>query len=82
MRIIKITSSDIPSLGVKSEDGIRQLRGPLLDALDVYDKLVLRDRIIETPEEKEIVDKWWERLCNLDLTALDDIPEKVKKHIK
>ena len=82
MQFSKITPKDIPLLGSKSDDGIRQLREPLMLALDVYDKNVLRGRITETPEERSAIDDWYQRLCDLDRTALEEVPVKVQKYIK
>lgn len=82
MKISKIKSSDVPNLGIRSDDGIRQLRAPLMSALDIYDKNVLRGRITETPEEKVKINEWYQKLCDLDPTALDEIPAKVQKYIK
>ena len=58
----------------------RQLRKPLLNALDVYDKNVSKGRIAESEEEKQVVDGWYKRICDLEDDAFKHIPVCVGKY--
>lgn len=58
----------------------RQLRKPLLNALDIYDKNVSKGRIVETQDEKQAVDGWYRNICDLKDEAFTNIPLAVKKY--
>lgn len=62
-----------------ADDAKRQLRKPLLSALDVYDKNVTKGRIEESIEEKQIVDIWYRDICDLKDNAFKHIPNGVQK---
>lgn len=82
MKIRKITTIDIHKLGEKKEDGIRQIRKPLLkDAYDAYKIAVCYGEIVETPEEHELMLAWAQKLRDKDVFAMNDIPEKVKYYL-
>ena len=62
-----ITGADIDSIVERlpkesADNAKRQLRKPLLNALDIYDKNVSKGRITESAEEKATVDKWYKEL--------------------
>lgn len=58
----------------------RQLRKPLLNALDIYDKNVSKGRVAETDEQKQTVDEWYRDICDLKDKAFMNIPLEVKKY--
>ena len=65
----------------KSADNAkRQLRKPLLSALDIYDKNVSKGRIVESAEQKHSVDTWYKDVCDLKDHAFVDVPEVVSKY--
>ena len=81
MRII--TEKDLElleNLPEERKNVFRQRRNSLLNALDIYDKNVLRGRISETAEEKSSIDTWYNALRDLEEWAFEDysIPEKVR----
>ena len=81
-----LTVTDIDSIRERlpeapAKDVKRQLRKPLLNALDIYDKNVTKGRVTETAEEKVSVDKWYKALLDLEDWAFNDIPEKVKRYL-
>lgn len=81
-----LTVADIDGIGKRlpedhASDVKRQLRKPLLSALDIYDKNVSKGRATETAEEKATVDKWYDGLLDLEEWAFNDIPEKVKRYL-
>lgn len=80
----KMTNENLDLLATVPEartNVFRERRKPLLNALDIYDKNVSKGRISETAEEKEIVDKWYKALLDLEEWAFGEIPEKVKKYL-
>ena len=82
MHIRDINTSDIPKLGERKEQGIRQIRKPLLkEAYDAYKIAVCYGEIIETPQEHEFMLAWSQRLRDKDIFAMDEIPEKVKYYL-
>lgn len=82
MRIRDINTTDIPKLGEKKLDGIRQIRKPILkEAYDAYKIAVCYGEITETPEEHEFMLAWSQRLRDKDIFAIDEIPEKVKYYL-
>lgn len=58
----------------------RQLRKPLLNALDIYDKNVSKGRILETEDEKATVDGWYRNICDLKDEAFINVPSSIKKY--
>ena len=58
----------------------RQLRKPLLSALDIYDKNVSKGRVEETKEQKKAVDEWYKDICDLKDEAFKNIPPAVEKY--
>ena len=80
-----ITLTDIDSIVERlpkeaADDAKRQLRKPLLNALDVYDKNVSKGRVTETVAQKQAVDGWYKDICDLKDTAFKDIPSVVRKY--
>lgn len=63
-----------------ADDAKRQLRKPLLNALDVYDKNVSKGRVVESAEQKEVVDAWYRDICDLNTDAFKTTPDCVKKY--
>lgn len=65
-------------------DGLRQARAELLDALDVYEKNVLRGYEAETAEEQETVRQWRQDLLDKKREAFSpaNIPPNVAKYRK
>ena len=58
----------------------RQLRKPLLSALDIYDKNVSKGRIDETEWEKYEIDAWYRDICDLKDRAFKEIPKTIIKY--
>lgn len=80
-----ITLADIDTIVSRlpkadADDAKRQLRKPLLNALDVYDKNVSKGRIYESPEMKQFIDSWYRNICDLKDEAFINIPMSVKKY--
>ena len=80
-----ITLADIDSIVERlpkeaADNAKRQLRKPLLNALDVYDKNVSKGRVTETAEEKQTVDGWYKAICDLKDDAFKNIPSVVRKY--
>ena len=63
-----------------ANDAKRQLRKPLLESLDVYDKNVSKGRVIETIEQKLVVDGWYKDICDLKTESFKNIPECVSRY--
>lgn len=65
-------------------DGLRQAREELLDALDVYEKNVLRGYEAETAEEQAAVRQWRQDLLDKkrEVFSPANIPPKVAKYRK
>lgn len=81
MKISAITKNDLNKLGTHEKDGIRQLRKPLLQAFDIYKSNVNYGVETETAAEKAAIMEWYNKLLNLDKTALENIPEKIKRYL-
>ena len=64
----------------QADNAKRQLRKPLLNALDVYDKNVTKGRVTETVDQKQAVDAWYKDICDLKDEAFINIPASVKKY--
>ena len=62
------------------KDAKRQLRKPLLEALDIYDKNVSKGRLTETESEKAEVDNWYRDICDLKDESFKNIPNVIKKY--
>ena len=60
---------------------LRRLREPLLVAFDKYKTNVVYGLVIETPEEKELIIKWYKSILDLNEAALNDVPEKIKYYL-
>lgn len=73
----------LENLPEERQNVFRQRRKKLLNALDIYDKNVLRGRLTETAEEKYSIDTWYNALLDLQEWAFNEsaIPEKVKVHL-
>ena len=81
MKISKLNLTDIEKSGQEKENVIRDFREPLLVAYDSYKASVAYKEIEETPEEREIVLKWIKKIRDKDVTALEEIPEKIKYYL-
>lgn len=80
---MSITSKDLSKIGIKNKElAIRQIREPILKkAWDAYKIAVCYGEIIETPEEHKQMCEWAQRLRDKDVSAFDNIPEKVKYYL-
>lgn len=63
-----------------ADNAKRQLRKPLLSALDIYDKNISKGRVEETAEQKKVVDTWYKDICDLKEKAFKYIPAFIKKY--
>ncbi len=63
-----------------ADNAKRQLRKPLLNALDIYDKNVSKGRVTESAEQRQAVDGWYKDICDLKEEAFKNIPSVVKKY--
>lgn len=81
LKIRKITSQDLGNLGDYSNDGIRQLRKPLLEAFDIYKSNVTYGVEVETEEEHLEIMAWYQQLLNLNTQAVDNIPTKIQRYL-
>lgn len=82
-RIISIDDLDDINARLPQEqakDVKRQLRKPLLNALDVYDKNVSKGRIVESEDQKQAVDCWYKDICDLKDEGFKNIPVCVGKY--
>lgn len=79
-----VTQAELPELKGAAVEGlaIRQLRKPLLAAFDIYKSNVYYGVITETENEHAAVLAWYQDLCDLQLAALENVPEKVKRYLK
>ena len=66
----------------KKEDALRTLREPLLAAFDIYKVNVQYGILTETEEEHDSVTAWYKALCDLDETAIREVPAKIKKYVR
>lgn len=66
----------------KKEDALRTLREPLLSAFDIYKQNVNYGILTETEEERETILAWYRDLCDLDETAIREVPAKIKKYVR
>lgn len=60
---------------------LRAKREPLLEALDKYDKNVLRERVLETAQQKEEVDAWYKKILDLNEEAINNPPAYIEIYI-
>lgn len=81
MKISNIDSKDIKHLGSKTDDGIRQLRKPLLEIFDIYKSNISYGVETETAEERAEIIDWYKRLLDKDKSALVIIPDKIKRYL-
>lgn len=84
MRIMTNKDLDLlDNLPEERKNVFRQRRKKLLNALDIYDKNVLRGRLSETAEEKTAIDTWYNALLDLEEWAFNEssIPNGVKAHL-
>lgn len=80
--MLKLTIKDLDKVGQENTDmAIRQLRDPLLIAYDAYKTAVNYGEIIETEEEHNRVLVWAQSLRDMDISALDNVPEKVRYYL-
>lgn len=80
----RIDAHDIPRfVGTALEaDAIRELRAPLLDAFDIYKTNCIYGIVEESAEQRAKVIEWYNRLLNLDASALTEVPVSVQKYVK
>ena len=84
IRLINLTDIDeiVAILPKEAADNVkRQLRKPLLNALDIYDKNVSKGRVTETAEQKKTVDGWYKDICDLKDEAFKTIPDGVGRYL-
>ena len=81
MKISNIESKDIKRLGSKTDDGVRQLRKPLLEIFDIYKANISYGVETETAEERAEIIDWYKRLLDKDKSALVIIPDKIKRYL-
>ncbi len=87
MKILKrksLTLEDargLDGLDAKTE-ALRTLRAPLLDAFDVYKSNIYYGIVTETEAEHAAVLAWYRGLLDLDVDALAEVPDGVKKYIR
>ena len=81
MKISNIESKDIKRLGCKTDDGVRQLRKPLLEVFDIYKSNIAYGVESETEEERAEILSWYQRLLDKDKSALETIPDKIKRYL-
>lgn len=82
-RLVALTDIDgiVECLPKESADNAkRQLRKPLLNALDVYDKNVSKGRVIEDVLQKFEIDMWYQDICDLKDSAFKVIPNPIDKY--
>lgn len=80
-----ITVDDIEKMNSKLPESHalnvkRQLRAPLLEALDIYDKNVSKGRINESETEMLEVNTWYKDICDLKDEAFQNIPTRIRKY--
>ena len=80
-RLIGIDDTEALPTG-KKEDALRTLREPLLAAFDIYKQNVNYGILTETEEEHASVTAWYRDLCDLDETAIREVPAKIKKYVR
>ena len=78
----KITIYDLDNLGPHKENGIRQLRTPLLEAFDIYKSNINYGVEIETDEERKEIIVWYQNLLNLNIEAIINVPSKIQRYVK
>lgn len=77
-----ITLKDLSKIGANYKDvAIRQLRQPLLEAFDVYKSNINYGVETETAKERAEIVAWYNKLLDKDETALENIPEKIKRYL-
>ena len=81
MIIKSISKNDLNKLGVYENEGIRQLRKPLLEAFDVYKSNIAYGVESETSTEHLEIIVWYEKLLNKDKDALENIPAKILRYL-
>jgi hypothetical protein len=78
-----ITTKDLKLIGPKGyDDAIRDLRDPLLKALDTYRINVSDGTEHETVADKEEIQNWKQQLLKLDPKGLFVIPNRVFYYIE
>lgn len=81
MKIRALNSNDLSALSNHIDNGIRQLRKPLLEAFDVYKSNIAYGVETETESERLIIMTWYKKLLDKDKTALVNIPQKIQRYL-
>lgn len=63
------------------ENYFRSLRQPILDAFDIYKNNIFYGIETETDEEKLINLMWYQDLLDLKESALENVPDKIKRYV-
>lgn len=84
IKVEKIATEQIKLLDGTAEkaNAIRQLREPLLDAFDIYKTNVQYGIETESKEQHNSIISWYQRLLNLDESALRDVPTPIEKYVR
>lgn len=74
---LSFTFEDIPLTDEEILEQLRNKRKPLLNAFDKWEKAVLRNREVDDPNIME----WYQNLLDLDESAFDNVPERIKYYL-
>lgn len=66
---------------VTYENYYRSLRIPILKAFDIYKSNVQYGINIETAEEHTLILEWYEKVLNLEIDSILNIPTQIKKYL-
>lgn len=80
-QIVKLgyTNEKQKEIDEENLNNLRYLRQPLLKAYDTYKINVLYG--IEAQSEKETIDSWYKAILDLDETAINNPPERIKYYL-
>ncbi len=86
MKILSNTAIDTSSLdrlnGSDMElEALRQLRKPLLEAFDIYKVNIIYGISTESEEDRTAILDWYQRLLDLDKTAITNVPKTIVRFI-
>ena len=66
---------------IERKNELREMRTPLLKAFDIYKSNVAYGVEFESEEQREEIIKWYNSLLQLDESAFENVPERVRYYL-
>lgn len=78
-RVVK--NEKLEKLANESKEILRLKRRKILSAYDIYKTNVLYGTLSETEQEHAEIVAWYQRLLDLEVSAFDEVPEKIRYYL-